>query len=91
MRGDFDEDEDPDFEPDTAEPNRTYCSDGSESISCPHCGRRCSDLWDYGWRNAFEIDVDCPHACGGRFTLTREVSVSYEAVALLDAAVKVEE
>ena len=67
------------------EPKRTHCDDGSESIACPSCGGHISDLWDYGWWNGSEIDVDCPHACGGRFTLTREVSVSYEAVEIANA------
>jgi hypothetical protein len=51
----------------------------NESIACPACGERISDLWDYGWHHE-TIEDECPAGCGATIVITRTVHVSYRAV-----------
>lgn len=52
----------------------------SEWIACPLCGEMHGELWDYDWRMREDVETECG-SCGGKFTLTRTVSVSYRATA----------
>lgn len=49
----------------------------SDSVTCPHCGGKMRDLWDYGWSPADEdLEIECGH-CDARLTLHRCQYVDY--------------
>lgn len=53
----------------------------SDTVQCPACDARQRDLWDYDWGSRESIVTSCD-SCGADYTLSRTVSVTYEARAL---------
>lgn len=48
----------------------------STEATCPHCGEKWQDLWDYEWGSREDIEIDCPF-CGETLVLVRVVDVQY--------------
>jgi len=40
--------------------------------TCPHCGRKITDLWDNNWVGKIFIEIECPH-CGQDIWVKAEV------------------
>lgn len=51
----------------------------SDSVECPHCGTKISDLWDYNWTHAETVEVECGE-CNKPLTIERHVSVTYRVL-----------
>ena len=49
-----------------------------ETIACPWCGHRITDLWDYEWGSRETITSDCGE-CSKPISISRNVSVDYRA------------
>lgn len=52
-------------------------TDNTDVPTCPHCGRRHFDYWEWGWsreeyRDGGEKPVECK-ACGKPFTVTLHI------------------
>ncbi len=51
--------------------------------NCPACGKDNRDLWDHDWGTRESFVTSCDH-CGEDYVLARHVSVSYEAMRVID-------
>ena len=58
----------------------------NDTVKCPTCGETNGDLWDHDWGSREELVTSCG-SCGADYTLSRTVSVTYEARALASHAV----